>query len=127
MSGFQPGDIVLYAAHGCCRIDDVDTRENGSYYVLRPLNNSETKYLVPTDNPNTLQRLRPLPTPQELSSSMHRAAESDVTWIEDVATRRDTAKQILAEGDEYDVLMLIPQLASVSHRCQSSRSTHVNE
>lgn len=110
MNRFEVGDIVLYAAHGCCRIAEIEKRETGTYYVLRPINQQNTKFLVPTDNNNLLQRLRPLPTPKALDTTISRAADSDVTWIEDVATRRDTAKQILAEGDEYDVLMLLRSL-----------------
>ena len=110
MNRFEIGDIVLYAAHGCCRIAEIEKRETGTYYVLVPINHQNTKFLVPTDNQNLLQRLRPLPSPKALNSSITRAAESDVTWIEDVATRRDTAKQVLAEGDEYDVLMLLRSL-----------------
>lgn len=104
---FEVGDTVLYAAHGCCRIAEIEQRENGSYYVLRPINQVNTKFLVPTDNSELLQRLRPLPTPKALNATIDRAADSDITWIEDVATRRDTARQVLAEGDEYDVLMLM--------------------
>lgn len=104
---FEIGDIVLYAAHGCCRITEIEQRETGSYYVLRPISHEHSKFLVPMNNQELIERLRPLPTPKALNSSIDRAAQADTTWIEDVATRRDEAKQVLAEGDEYDVLMLL--------------------
>lgn len=107
MLNFEIGDIVLYAAHGCCRVADIEQRDGDTYYVLHPINKINTKFLVPLSNKALVARLRKLPTPQDLNTSIDRAADSDTTWIENVAERRDTARQVLAEGDEYDVLMLL--------------------
>ena len=104
---YNIGDIVLYAAHGCCEVEDIEMRDTGIYYVLHPLKRLRTRFYVPADNQELMAKVRPLPTPKALEETIDQVASSEPEWIEDVSVRRDTAREVLASGDEHDVLMLL--------------------
>ena len=111
MKTLAQGDTVLYGAHGCCCVDDIEQRDTGTYYVLRPVRKANTKFLVPADNEELLAKIRPLPTPHALEQTIDAAAAAEVGWIEDVSVRRDTARQVLNEGSEYEVLLLMREFS----------------
>lgn len=106
MNQFQTNDIVLYGSNGCCRISEIETRESGSYYILTPVHKDRTKFMVPTDNENLVSRIRPVPSKKAVHDCIRRAAAAEPSWIDDNAARKEAAKDVLANGDEFDLLML---------------------
>lgn len=107
MKQFSVDDIVMYGSNGCCLIAAIEERENGQYYILKPVNNDRTKYMVPFDNEDLVGRIRPIPSKRTLKSYIKRASETPVTWIDDSTQRKEAAKEVLAHGNEFDVLVLV--------------------
>ncbi len=62
--------------------------------------------MVPVDNENLVSRMRPIPPMEEVEESIRKALGTKPTWIEDNAARKEHAKDVLANGNEYDLLML---------------------
>ena len=103
---FAQDDVVLYGLNGACRITSVEERERGTYYILTPVHKSRTTLMVPVDNENLVSRMRPIPPMEEVEESIRKALGTKPTWIEDNAARKEHAKDVLANGNEYDLLML---------------------
>lgn len=106
MVQFQTDDIVLYGANGACRINEIEQREQGSYYILTPVHKDRTKLMVPVDNDRLVSRMRPVPSPKTVKESILKASQTDPAWIDDTNERKDFARQIIESGTEYELLML---------------------
>lgn len=106
MAQFGPNDVVLYGSNGVCRIDSIEKREQGDYYILTPLHKDRTKFMVPVDNERLVARMRPMPTESDLRDSLKAAKSADVKWISDNTKRKEYAKQVFESGSVFELLML---------------------
>lgn len=103
---FAQGDIVLYGSNGACLIKSIEERSRGFYYILAPVHKDRTTLMVPVDNETLVSRMRPIPSAEEVEESIREALETEPSWIPDNATRKNHAKKVLADGNEFDLLML---------------------
>ena len=103
---FELGEIVLYGLNGVCRIASIEEREQGLYYILVPVHKPRTTLMVPVNNETLVSRMRYMPSAEEVEESIARAVRTDPTWIDDTSSRKEHAKDVLANGSEYDLLML---------------------
>ena len=103
---YSEGDIVLYGLNGACRIKAIEERGQGAYYILSPVHKDRTTLMVPVDNEMLVSRMRPIPPAEEVEQSIREALATQPTWIDDNVARKDHAKDVLANGNEYDLLML---------------------
>jgi CarD family transcriptional regulator len=103
---YGKGDIVLYGLNGACRIKAIESREQGAYYILTPVHKDRTTLMVPAGNEALVARMRPVPPAEEVEASICKALQTTPTWIDDNAERKEHAKNVLANGNEFDLLML---------------------
>lgn len=103
---FSEGDVILYGLNGVCRVKAIEEREQGSYYILSPVHKSRTTLMVPANNETLVSRMRPMPPAYEVEASIREALETEPVWIDDNVTRKEHAKDVLANGNEFDLLML---------------------
>lgn len=68
------GDLVLYGRTGVCRVEEVKTAADGSYYILKPLYQT-CNITIPADNPKVF--IRPILTPDEVHQLISRFPELD--------------------------------------------------
>ena len=51
---FKIGDVIIYSAHGLCKIDDICEKNYGdttaTYYVLHPLENAKLSISIPVNS-----------------------------------------------------------------------------
>ncbi len=101
---FEIGAYVLYGSQGVCRITDI-RREDFSgqakdYYILSPADDPKMVIYVPTDAAALTGQMRPLLSPDELTTLI-RAGHADDTleWINDPRARNEAFKSILQSGD----------------------------
>ena len=106
MNEFQENDVVLYGNNGACRIDTIEQRDMGAYYILTPVHKDRTTLMVPVDNERLTSRMRPMPSPQSVEVSIRKALKDEPSWIDDTNERKEHAKQVLEQGSEYELLML---------------------
>ncbi len=107
---YQVKDHVVYGIHGVCRIAGMEERtvdrQVVNYYVLEPLSQPGTRYLVPSHNPAALAKLRPL-LQQELLLTMLRAKPSQQDWIPDENRRKQHYRQIITSGDAGALISMV--------------------
>ncbi len=106
MLDFALNDIVLYGSNGVCKVDAIEERDMGTYYILRPVHKSHTKLMVPTNNERLLNRIRAIPSAADAKQSIKAALSAEPCWISDANARKERAKEILESGTEYELLML---------------------
>ena len=107
MLQFNVDDIVMYGVNGCCRVDAIEKRDAGDYYILKPVHNDRTKFLVPLENDELVSRMRRVPSKRTLRSYIKRAADEPTSWIDDNSERREAAKRVIADGTELEMLVLV--------------------
>ncbi len=107
MTQFSKGDLVLYGSNGVCRIDDIEPREQDDYYILYPVHKQRTRLMVPVHNAHLMARMRSIPSAADLKAAMHTAFSQPIEWIDDTSARKESAKEILARGNEGEVLSLM--------------------
>ena len=106
MTVFNLNDLVLYGNNGVCRVEDVEQREDGTYYILVPVHKARTKLLVPLANEALVGRMRELPTPDDVQGYFAAAAATPTSWVTDSSARKEKARDVLNHGSEVDLLVL---------------------
>lgn len=99
---YQISQLVVYGSHGVCYIvqmeDRTVDRNKVSYYVLEPVSQPGTRFLIPTHNQAALAKIRPLMEKEQLLSALtDTSARQD--WIPDENRRKQQYRQILTSGD----------------------------
>ena len=107
---YQVCQMVVYGIHGVCRIVQMEERtvdrQVVSYYVLEPLSQPGTRYLIPSKNPAALAKLRPLLERERLMELL-RAAPSEQDWIADENRRKQHYRQIITSGDAGALISMV--------------------
>lgn len=107
---YQVNQIVVYGIHGVCRIVQMEERtvdrQTVSYYVLEPLSQPGTRYLIPSHNPAALAKLRPLLDKEQLIG-MLRTEPTAQDWIADENRRKQYYRQIITSGDAGALINMV--------------------
>lgn len=119
---FQRGDQVLYGMHGICRIVDLETKKIGAkaaeYYVLQPIDQSGSRYYVPTQNPNAVAKMRPILTQEELHDMLHSADMGKDAWINDENQRKQRYCSLITSADRAALVQMVHAIHK--HKAQLS-------
>lgn len=111
---YNVGDIVLYGSDGVCKIDEISKQKIGtetlSYYILRPIYNEKSTIYVPTQNKLLVEKMKQVPTKEELCSALEEIKKSDEVWEEDDTLRKENFKNVIDSGDAYKIISLIKLL-----------------
>lgn len=109
---YQKLDYVNYGAHGICRIEDIrmmDFHTGGGtqkYFVMKPLNQENTTFYLPADNPKVRERMRPILSQTEIDAILDSVKNKQMPWISDRKVRQAQFQQILSGRDERELLLL---------------------
>lgn len=108
---FRCGDQVVYGIHGVCKIIEIETKRLGKqsaeYYVLQPIDESNTRYFVPTQNEAATAKLHPLLTHDELKDMLRSPQLRDDNWIEDENKRKQLYRSLITGGDRAALLRMV--------------------
>lgn len=106
------GGYVRYGANGICLVEDLrqmqfDSRQGPRpYYVLRPVHHQEGCVFVPADNPKLMDRVRPVPSAQEIDQTILSIRNLEMPWIEDRKERTARFQEILSRQRGQELLLL---------------------
>ncbi len=106
-------EYVNYSTYGICKIEDIcqkqmdGSSDRRSYYSLKPVNQSGAKIFVPVDNAELTGRMRPVPPPEEIDRIITSAKHKNMPWVNDRKQRLANFQNILAKGNEEELLSLI--------------------
>ena len=99
---YQVSQLVVYGVHGVCRITHMEERrvdrQMVNYFVLEPLSQPGSQYLIPCGNPAALAKMRPLLEKQQLLALL-RGDLNEEPWIPNENLRKQYYRQILNSGD----------------------------
>ncbi|WP_298733811.1 CarD family transcriptional regulator [uncultured Subdoligranulum sp.] len=105
---FQVGDAVSYGTSGVCTIAEKKSMKLAGQacecYILKPVYDSSMKICVPCNSQVLLDRMRALPTKQEVLDLLHEPApEHDP----DPEARKERYRRTLQSGDRHALLRMI--------------------
>lgn len=110
---FEIGSYVSYRSEGVCKITDIRKENFGVlgkdtlYYVLTPAGDEKSTFFVPTDNEYLVSMMRKMLSAEEIYELIRRVARREHEWIEDSKRRSTHFKEILANGDREELVLLV--------------------
>lgn len=108
---FQCGDRILYGMHGVCEIVDIETKrisgKVSEYYVLQPIDQTASKYYVPTQNQAAVAKMRPILTQEEINEILHSADMQNDAWIADENQRKQHYTQLITSGNRAALVRMV--------------------
>lgn len=111
---YKIGDHVVYGCQGVCCIAGTEERtiqgNKRLYYILHPLQQSEATYMIPTDNPAALAKMRPIITRQALDEMLADERTRESCWIADENQRKQRYRELIVSGDYAALLQMIHTL-----------------
>lgn len=111
---YQIGAYFLYGIHGVCQMTGTEERKVDGrsvfYYVLEPIDNSDSKFLVPQHNAKALAKLRPVLDRDELDVLLGSQDVREDGWIEDENQRKLYYRELIHSGDRTALLRMVHSL-----------------
>lgn len=105
---FHPGDIVSYGTNGVCTITEQKRiRLAGQMcdcLILKPVYDHSMTICVPCSSKVLLDRMRPLPTKEELLAMLHEPAPAHEPNAD---ARKEQYRRALQSGDRHDLLRMV--------------------
>lgn len=128
---YQVSQLVVYGIHGVCRILQMDERivdrQRVSYYVLEPLSQPGTRYLIPSQNPAAIAKMRPLLEREQLLALL-REAPDKLAWEPDDNRRKLLCRQIIASADVAAMIDMLRFLQiHRQSRAQMGKRIHISD
>lgn len=108
------GTTILYGGQGACQICDIEKKEIGgqrhSYYVLKPVYDSNATIFVPTENEQLVGKMRRVLSRQEVQQLIDDMPEETTIWVDNDSQRKEQYQKILFEGNPKKLIRLIKTL-----------------
>ncbi len=108
---FALGEQVVYGIHGVCRITDTEERlvdrKKVQYLVLEPADSPGTRFLVPSQNPAAMAKLRPVLTRQELENLLASGEIRKDVWLTDENARKQRYRELITAADRTALLQMV--------------------
>jgi len=94
---FNIGELIIYSAHGICRVDDICEQKIGgkkrNYYKLHPVDDSSLSISVPVESDKVA--MLQLVNKEEAEELLESFREPGVEWIEANTERMEIVKKSL--------------------------------
>jgi CarD family transcriptional regulator len=126
---YQVSQLVVYGVHGVCRITHMEERrvdrQMVNYFVLEPLSQPGSQYLIPCGNPAALAKMRPLLEKQQLLALL-RGDLNEEPWIPNENLRKQYYRQILNSGDVAALIGMLHCLETYKQtQLEAGRRLHI--
>ncbi len=116
---YQVGEYVVYGVQGVCRVlgkeKQLVNRKRVEYLVLEPLTRGESRFYLPTGNPNAMGKIRSLLSNQELTELMESKQICEDCWVAEENLRKQRYRDLLAGAD----CILLMQMLRALYRYQN--------
>ena len=110
---YNIGAYVSYRSEGVCKIVDIRKENFGTvgkdtlYYVLTPANDEKSTFFVPVDNKSLVAMMRKILCAEEIIELIKEVSKTEMEWIPDSKQRGARFKEILANGERAELIMLV--------------------
>ncbi|EKN66609.1 CarD family transcriptional regulator [Neobacillus bataviensis LMG 21833] len=110
---FTIGDLVIYSAHGICKIDDICEKTisgiTRTYYVLHPMdNNHQLTISTPVNNDKVV--MLELIQQEETNEILESFKNPGIKWVDNPNIRFKLFSDIINTGDRKDIAMVVNTL-----------------
>lgn len=111
---FNIGDLIIYSAHGICKIDDICEKTvvgiTKTYYVLHPIDNhNQLKISIPVTNDKVAMReLMCKEQTDEVLELFKNPATTE--WIDNPNKRQNLYSKIVDTGDRREIANVVNML-----------------
>jgi CarD family transcriptional regulator len=117
---FSIGDLIIYSAHGICRIDDICEKtymgDTKYYYDLHPIENCKLKISTPVDNEKvTMMDLIDRKEAEEILESFKLPG---VKWIELGNERVQKYSDMVKHGERKEISMILNTLMRIKYKAE---------
>lgn len=110
---YTVGQLVVYGSHGVCRVSDIETRvinkKKVEYYVLIPIDQNDSQFLLPTGNSTVMAKMSPLLSKEEIDCLLRRGLNDDA-WIEDENLRKQKYRELITGSDRASLISMVRAL-----------------
>lgn len=111
---FRSGELVVYGIHGVCRIlglvnKRID-RKSIEYYELEPIDQSGSRYYVPSQNAAAVSKMKPLLTDEELDALLKSECSQNEAWIADENQRKQLYRELITSGNRAELIRMVHAL-----------------
>ena len=111
---YQAGDWVVYGIHGVCRVIGTEkqlvNRKRTQYLVLEPLNQAESRFYLPTENPTAMAKLKAVLCREELSALIGSEEVRQDAWIQEENQRKQYYRDLIGSGDRTALMKMVSTL-----------------
>lgn len=126
----QVGDKVVYGIHGVCAVVELEERvvdrKRVSYYVLEPVNQPGSRYLIPSHNPAAMSKVHKMLTQQEMEELLSSAKIRSDSWISEENRRKQTYRELISSGDRIRLMQMLHTLyLHRTRQTQSGKKVHL--
>lgn len=110
---FNIGDLVIYPAHGICKIGDIIEKtvldNSRLYYVLHPIENNDNLTIsTPVNNEKAV--IHELINKEEAIEILESFKDTEIQWIENPHRRNSTYSDIINTGDRKEIANIVNTL-----------------
>jgi CarD family transcriptional regulator len=109
---FNVGDLVIYSAHGICRIDDICEKTYSgvtkTYYVMHPIEDNQLIINYPTDNNQVV--MKEMMDKNEAEEILETFKSPGIGWIERTQDRTKMYSSIIKTGNRKDIAGIVNTL-----------------
>lgn len=103
-------DHVYYALNGICEVKDIQKlkigKEEKEYYVLTPINSSTTLF-VPTDNLDTLSKIKKILKKEKINNLIKESKNINLEWLKNSKDRNVYFQNLIKKDDLKTSIALI--------------------
>ena len=103
-------DHVYYALNGICEVKDIQKLKIGNekkeYYVLNPINSSTTLF-VPTDNLDTLSKIKKILKKEKINNLIKESKNINLEWLKNSKDRNVYFQNLIKKDDLKTSIALI--------------------
>ena len=119
---FQEGELVIYGAHGVCRIVEqvqrLIDRKMVTYLALEPVGQGNSRFFVPTQNAAAMAKVKHILSRQELETILDSPEVRTDGWIRDENQRKQAYRELMTGGDRTGLIRMVATL----HRHKSAQA-----
>lgn len=111
---FKVNDVVVYGAQGVCEIVAIDEQKvdgaSKKYFVLKPKDDREATFYVPTWNEEAWSKMRKVMTKKDVNALINTMPSKTPIWIVNENERKEAYKKILASGNQAAIISMVQAL-----------------
>lgn len=119
---YKIGDMVVYGAHGACRITHVENRrvdkKEIAYYVLVPTNKADAQFYVPIHNAKAVAKMRKVLTREALTALLESEERLHDSWLANENLRKDKYREMIVRADCTELVCMIRTLSQYKQEQQ---------